>query len=122
MPIADASRLLKVIAYTEPMKMPPIASSATEIADITTWVKAGAPWPGASAAVPLAGHVRNRERFHRSRKSFWAFQFKKVWRCPLKNQSWIQTSRRFILSAGGERSNPRRWRAKEALLRRATLT
>src|SRR5213078_513168 len=51
MPNPDASRLLKVIAYTEPIKMPPtVKLSEEEIADITTWVKAGAVWPGASGA------------------------------------------------------------------------
>ena len=53
MPNPDASRLLKVIAYTESMKMPPTGKLSDEdIADITTWVKSGAAWPGTSAATP----------------------------------------------------------------------
>ena len=76
----EESRLLKVISYDENPKMPPTGKlKAEEIADLTAWVKMGAPWPGGAAAAatnwPKYASVRS---FTEDEKNFWAFQ-------PIKN-------------------------------------
>ena len=46
----DESLLIKVIEQGEPYAMPPKGKLPREqMADLRTWVKAGAPWPGATA-------------------------------------------------------------------------
>ncbi|MDQ6700825.1 MAG: hypothetical protein M3Z36_11660, partial [Acidobacteriota bacterium] len=41
----ESSRLLKVIGYEENVKMPPTGKlKPEELADLTAWVKTGAPW------------------------------------------------------------------------------
>src|SRR5882724_9868783 len=90
MPNPDASRLLKVIAYTESMKMPPTGKlSDEEIADIRAWVKSGAAWPGAPAATPAPTRPQSRE-FTAAEKAFWAFQPVQEPAPPaVQNQRWI---------------------------------
>src|SRR5258708_7767642 len=96
-----SSRILKVISYDERLKMPPTGKlTAEEIADITTWVKVGAPWPGAEeAAAPAPKPVAKREITDAERK-FWAFQpVKSVEPPKVKNQLWVRTPvDRFVLA------------------------
>ena len=70
----EESRLIAVIGYNETLKMPPTGKLADEeIADLKTWVKMGAVWPGTAAAPVSAVRPPSRE-FTAAEKSFWAFQ------------------------------------------------
>src|SRR5579872_5752550 len=66
----ERSLLVKAIRYTdEHLQMPPKKKLAREqVAALTTWVKMGAPWPGAEATVaaPKRGgfHISDRDRAH----------------------------------------------------------
>ena len=54
------SLLLKVISYKDDIKMPPRGKLTDEqIANLTTWVKSGAPWPGSVATAPTAERIRS---------------------------------------------------------------
>src|ERR1700675_2909449 len=58
----EASRLIKVVGYSDTLKMPPAAKlKEEEIADLGAWVKMGAVWPGV-AAVATAPTVRAQSR------------------------------------------------------------
>jgi cytochrome c553 len=120
----DGSRLIKVVGYSETLKMPPTGKLADEeIADLAAWVKMGAPWPGAPAATPSAVRPPSRE-FTEAEKRFWAFQ--PVTGPPLpsvKNEKWVQTPiDRFVLAKLEEKGlAPAPPAGKIALLRRATF-
>src|SRR5262249_30638203 len=48
----DVSRLVEAVRYTGDLRMPPRGKLTDEqIADLTAWVKSGAPWPAGPAAV-----------------------------------------------------------------------
>src|SRR5579863_2114729 len=70
----DESLLVQVIGYTFDIKMPPKSKlPEREIADLTQWVKRGAPWPNSDAAANgtkriAAGEITAEQR------AFWAFQ------------------------------------------------
>src|SRR5262249_33005965 len=51
----EKSLLLKALGYQDPdLKMPPTGKlTAQQIADVTAWVKAGAPWPGADKGTTI---------------------------------------------------------------------
>lgn len=55
----ENSLLVVAVHHTDDiLKMPPNQPmSKPEIADLTAWVKAGAPWPSAAAAKPIAGEA-----------------------------------------------------------------
>ncbi len=64
------SRLLRVVSYEEAVKMPPAGKlSAQQIADLTTWVALGAPWPDASA-----DQGTEQGRASKDPTALWAFQ------------------------------------------------
>jgi hypothetical protein len=69
----EQSFLLRVLRHDADVKMPPRAKlPAGEIADLTAWVKQGAPWPGDAATQTPA--AEDRTAFTREQQSFWAFQ------------------------------------------------
>src|SRR5579883_1948784 len=53
----DPNRLLRAVGYEANVKMPPAGKlKADDIANLTAWVKMGAPWPGGPvAAAPSNG-------------------------------------------------------------------
>ncbi len=61
----EDSRIVKALAYTEALKMPPTGklSDGEELADFSAWVRAGAVWPGAASgdAFPPAPRPPSRE-------------------------------------------------------------
>src|SRR5437773_1890425 len=122
---SEASRLLKVIGYSESIKMPPTGKlKDEEIADITTWVKMGAAWPGAPPAAPAPPTRGQSKEFTSAEKTFWAFQPVKNPAPPsVKNDSWVQTPvDRFILAKLEEKGlKPAPPAGKETLIRRATF-
>ena len=86
-----ASRLVQAVSYTHELKMPPSGKLTDgQIADLTDWVKMGAPDPRETAAVapPL---ISKRYDFTEGRK-FWAFQPVKKPAVPaVKSQAWVQS-------------------------------
>ena len=73
----DKSLLIKAVRYTDPdLQMPPKNKklSESQIADLTAWVKMGAPWPPQSPAP--RGAVARRGEFEITAKdrAYWAFQ------------------------------------------------
>jgi hypothetical protein len=107
----DKSPLIQAIRHADDLKMPPSKKlPAPQIADLTRWVRLGAPWPGADEAAPTTVrrgefHITDRDRAH------WAFQ--PVRRPPVpavKDRDWVANPvDAFILSgleAKGLTPNP----------------
>lgn len=94
------SLLMDVISYRGDIKMPPKSKlSDAEIADLTLWVKQGAPWPNSKPSttpMPEAGPTVITDE----QRGFWAFQPIADPAPPaVKNESWIQSPLdRFILA------------------------
>ncbi|MBY0507235.1 MAG: PSD1 and planctomycete cytochrome C domain-containing protein [Bryobacteraceae bacterium] len=111
----ESSLLLQVISYEGRPKMPPAGKLPAEaIADLTLWVKAGAPWPGfdpmKSANVGQAPHssptggptIRKHGRPLTDKDAqYWAFQPVRNPAPPaVKDAAWVQSPvDRFILAA-----------------------
>jgi hypothetical protein len=91
-----------------------------EIADLTLWVKSGAPWPTDAVAKPgktSSFHIAAEQR------AYWAFQ--PIWEpAPpaVKNSAWPRnTIDRFILAKLEEKNlRPGKFADKHTLIRRAT--
>jgi Protein of unknown function (DUF1553)/Protein of unknown function (DUF1549)/Planctomycete cytochrome C len=69
----EQSLLIRAINQHDELKMPPSKPlPARQVADLTQWVRQGAPWPGADAPAPPARHgtfqITDKDRAH------WAFQ------------------------------------------------
>ena len=118
----ETSLLLKAISYEDPdLQMPPKGEKLTaqQIADLTEWVKMGAPDPrkGTGAIVSKLSGLTDKARQH------WAYQpVKKPAPPAVKNQAWSHMEvDRFIL-AKLEAANlvPAPPAEKDTLLRRAT--
>ncbi len=125
----DGSLLLQAIAQTDPdlkpMPPPPNAKlSAAQIADLTQWIKIGAPWPGQEKAVASTSTIR-RGKFQitDADRAHWAFQPVKRPAAPaVKNAAWATNPiDAFILAkleAKGLKPNPPA--SKRELIRRVT--
>lgn len=122
----DKSLLIQAVRYQDDhLQMPPDGRlSATDVADLETWVKLGAPWPGADAAVAKAENSRGEMHFTAEHLAHWAFQPLRKPAVPQPgNSAWARTEiDRFILAqleaAGLQPAPP----AEPAvLLRRLTL-
>jgi cytochrome c553 len=120
----EKSKLLEVIGYEERLKMPPTGKlSDEEIANITAWVKAGAPWPGAEQ-VEVVKRADSSKGFSEEEKNYWAFQPVKDPAPPkVSDESWVRSPiDRFILAKLDEkRSAPAPAADKLTLLRRVTF-
>ncbi|MEO6741542.1 MAG: PSD1 and planctomycete cytochrome C domain-containing protein [Chthoniobacteraceae bacterium] len=89
---ATKSLLIKAINYGDPdLQMPPSSTggklSDVQIADLTTWVKMGAPVPANATAIKskLSG-MTDKARGH------WSYQPVKIPKVPInKNQQWCRT-------------------------------
>src|SRR5690242_20629163 len=70
----DSSKLVQVLRYQGAIKMPPMGKLPDQqIADVTAWVKLGAPWP--EAATPtVAPQQAGKYQFTPEQKAFWSFQ------------------------------------------------
>jgi hypothetical protein len=116
----EKSLLIRLIGYTERIKMPPRSRLSDEqIADLTEWVRRGAPWPDDRGAVIVA-----KEFDLEKRKQHWSLQ--PLWRGQppaVKDKSWGRNPLdAFILAkleAAGLRPAPPAER--RALLRRVTF-
>ena len=72
---AEKSLLIKAVRYTDAdLQMPPKGKklSDRQIADLTRWVKAGAPWPETDKAI--ARPAKTTHEITEKDKSWWAFQ------------------------------------------------
>jgi hypothetical protein len=84
----DDSLLLKAVRHEDELKMPPTKKLTKEqIADLTQWVRMGAPWPGGEKAVASRKRefqISDRDRAH------WAFRPVKRPAVPaVKNRAWV---------------------------------
>ncbi len=129
----DKSPLIVAVGYKDPdLQMPPKGEklSPAQVADLTAWVKMGAPDPrkaaSKSVATKLSGLTDNA-------RSHWAYQPVKKPAVPtaLKNRGWLENSAfpkgqfnpvdAFILQKIEEKGMiPTAMASKETLLRRAT--
>ena len=88
----DESLLVQAIRHDGLVQMPPkMKMSAKEIADLTTWVKLGAPWPDAKVVVKI--DAKDREpSFTKEQTSHWAFQpVKKPGLPAVRNGDWVRS-------------------------------
>ncbi len=95
------SVLMDVISYRGEIKMPPKSKlSDAEIADLTQWVKLGAPWPNSKPATAPATAPAAQAVITDEQRAFWAFQPVAEPTPPVvKNAGWIQSPLdRFILA------------------------
>ncbi len=121
--VPEKSRLLEVIGYQGPIKMPPAGKLAEEeISLLTDWVESGAPWPG----VKVATVVRDDSgpgRFSKEERRFWSFQKVQEPLLPeVKHETWVKSPiDRFILAQlEKEGLRPAAPADEATLLRRAT--
>ena len=123
----EKSLLIKAVRYTDPdLKMPPKDHrlSDSQIADLVSWVKMGAPDPRVAPTQPaLAAKPAPAYDFVAARKQ-WAFQKPKEPVVPaVKNQRWVKSPiDRFILAKlEAKKLAPAPPAEKRALIRRATF-
>jgi len=119
----NQSLLVSAIRHGEALKMPPKAKlPPQEIADLTAWVKLGAPWP--KTAAELRHDTKDHTPITAEDRRFWAFQ-KPVAVAPpaVGDRGWVKSPiDRFILArleANGLRPAPPANR--RTLIRRATF-
>jgi hypothetical protein len=119
----EKSRLIQAVRYMGDIKMPPTGKlTQLEIADLTDWVKSGAPWPNAQTHGG-PGSDENEKR-SQSISDFWSFQPVKAKSPPaVSRKAWVKTPiDNFILAKlqneGLTVASPA---SKLTLLRRATF-
>ncbi|MEW6128171.1 MAG: PSD1 and planctomycete cytochrome C domain-containing protein [Acidobacteriota bacterium] len=122
----EESRLLKVIGYSETLKMPPTGKlKADEIAVLTEWVKMGAPWANATVKPEAKWNPpKSTREFTEEEKTYWAFQPLATVAPPkVKNRAWVKSPiDAFILQKLEARGiTPAPPADKLTLLRRATF-
>src|SRR4051794_12336781 len=123
----EKSLLVKAINWGDPdTQMPPKQKlSAQQIADLTAWVKMGAPWGGASARpLPTDKYADPASHYEQTRRTHWAYQPIKLVPAPaVKNAGWAAGDiDRFVLAKleqAGLRPSPPS--DKRTLLRRVTF-
>lgn len=120
----EKSLLIKAIRYKEDgLRMPPKSKLPDEaIADLTTWVKTGAPWP-AGAVVPTNTTVQNGFDL-KSRLKHWSFQpLKKTSKPDVQDKRWPASPIDYFILAKLEQNGLRPARAadKRTLIRRVTF-
>jgi hypothetical protein len=114
------SLIIKAINHvSDELKMPPSKKLPKEqIADLTQWVKIGAPWPGANETAVKA--VRGKQVTDQDR-AHWAFQpVKRPAVPPVKNAGWVANPVDAFVLAGLESKGlvPSTPASKQTLIRR----
>ncbi len=99
----DKSLLIKAIRYDDKeLKMPPSKKlSREQIADLTAWIKLGAPWPGAATSANATRKtdtlVSDKDRLH------WSFQPVRRPKLPtVKQADWVTNPIDAFILAGLE--------------------
>ncbi|MHB1423294.1 MAG: PSD1 and planctomycete cytochrome C domain-containing protein [Gemmataceae bacterium] len=120
---ATKSLLIQAVRYEGETQMPPKGKLPERaIADLTDWVKRGAPWPAAAAG---GDTIRSGgATISAAERAFWAFQPIADPPLPIvRNEGWVRESLdRFVLAKLEERGlHPVRPAEKHALLRRVTF-
>jgi hypothetical protein len=89
----DDSLLIQAIRHGEVLQMPPRAKlPAMEIADLTAWVKMGAPWPNAKTILTPPASTDSEPVFTREQTSHWAYQPVRESKVPaVRNQAWVRS-------------------------------
>jgi mono/diheme cytochrome c family protein len=112
----EKSRLIHAVRRSGKLKMPPKeALPAQAVADLTAWVKMGAPWPETKVAGPIADDAW---------KKHWAFQPVRTPAVPnVRDGAWPLTAiDRFILAKLEEKGlRPSPAADRPTLIRRATF-
>ena len=114
------SALIQAIGYTGKVKMPPPGKLPEKaIADLTAWVKMGAPWPAADAVPKQLSMV---QRVASARETHWAFQ--PVRQPPLpkvKNRKWVANpvDQYLLARMEAKKLQPSPRASRHALIRRA---
>lgn len=126
----EDSLLLKAVAYSGTLKMPPTGKlKDDEITKLRDWVKMGAPWPGADRTAGAKTTKGTGTRKHGSplteeERKFWAFQPVTHPAVPVvRDKAWAKSAVDAFLLAKMEAKNVRPAKAtdKERLLRRVTF-
>lgn len=121
----EKSLLLRLTSYDESLKMPPMGKlKPEELADLASWVKLGAPWPGVDAAAAAAPPKPAGFQFSEEQKTFWAFQpIKKATPPAVKGDSLIRNEiDQFVFAKLAEKGlKPAPPADPLTLLRRATF-
>ncbi len=117
----EKSLLIKAVRQTDPHLQMPMGGKLkdAEIADLATWVKAGAVWPTSGKVVANGKYVISPEQ-----KNFWSFvPLKKVTVPEVKDTAWAKTDiDKFILAKlESQNLKPVNRASKLELIRRATL-
>ena len=121
----EESALIKAVRHEAAIKMPPRSKLSDQaIADLTTWVEIGAPWPDVTVGNTTGRAGGLSTTIGMAAKSHWAFQKIKDFSPPaVKNHAWPQTAvDRFILArleASG--LSPSSQADRRTLIRRATF-
>jgi cytochrome c553 len=116
------SLLIRAVTHTDAkLRMPQAGGKLTqqEVADLSSWIQAGAPWPEETGTLTVT------KTFHitAEQRAFWSFQpLKKTEPPAVKNTAWAKTQMdRFILARLEEKGlQPVRPADKRSLIRRAT--
>lgn len=121
----DESRLIQAIRHGEALQMPPrMKLPPKEIADLTAWVKMGAPWPDANPAAVKSRPDAVEPTFTKEQTGHWAFQPVRRPVLPaVKDLAWARSPLdRFILARLEERGlAPAAAADPQTLLRRVTF-
>jgi hypothetical protein len=123
----EASLLVEAVRYSGDLKMPPRGKlSDVDLAALTQWVGAGAPWPGdvASAPSPTAATTATTPTITAERKSFWAFQpVAEPLHPAVQEEGWVRSPIDLFILAGLESKSlhPAPAADRRALIRRATF-
>ena len=119
----EMSRLIMAVSYAHDLKMPPSGKlTDAQIADLTDWVKMGAPDPRTAPATTQP--VTNKRYDFTEGRKFWAFQPVRKPAIPVvKHSSWVQSPiDAFLLSKLEEKGlTPAGPADKRGLLRRVTF-
>jgi hypothetical protein len=96
----EQSRLVTALSYADPnLQMPPKGKlSDGQIADISEWIRRGAPWPDSDTQAHAAGST-GAFNLEQRRQRHWSWQPIRVPAIPsVKDEVWVRTSvDRFVL-------------------------
>jgi hypothetical protein len=116
----EQSRLVQAIRYDGELRMPPDYRLKDEqIATLTRWVAAGAPWPDDDARATI-----RRAALSAHDRAFWSFKPVRAGPAPeIKDHDWVRTPvDRWILARLESKGlHPVRPASRRALIRRATF-